>query len=828
MSGAESVVREADASMGTGVAPEPRVPALEELPQLAKLLVCGLDAERLEAAAMIHRFVSVAAAERDAHIDRVVSAGVVASLVEALGRTADPKIHLEIVESFGNVACRDVGNAVCITAQVPAALCALVGQHAKQGCTKVANGIAAAFSSIARTVNGHEACIEAGAPAAIVALAGLAALKSNLGAVASVMQALDVLTRRANGLKACVAAHAPTALIQLVELPIVQASSVSLLAVTLVFSNIAASADGRASCIGAFVPEALVCLLRLPAVWNCAGTADQVAKAIANFAICKAGLQAFLASDAPAALIELACHQAAEGDTEALENIDAALGNMSNSKTGRAITSTSLRKYLGTQFTIDVKVFTALRNFLYSCRGVLRMGACERLASILDNSPTKMQAVVDAGIFPILIMVAGKHWSEPQFFACRALLLIIENGTLAHVNALVQHSALDTLMAVVQECNQCSEVALVAIAGILSVGAKSLPDSTVLDNNFMTGAFRAKLGPVLRRIARAQQSFNASSSATSTFVSLARLLLAVHFPALPCALCLGQFEELSLPFPEECGHDHGQASACVGCLHRFVETGVANARSGAAPASHLLRCWAWASGCGARLTADDLAAAGVPAALVLSFRTALVDTERAAAVRRAAAANGDLCAVFSAEEVAEFAALVRAAPDRWTVCPGCFARIERTAGCDHVSHECAAGMHTDFCFCCGERTTNPRCPTPHIRLFGLITLEPSQDYAPSLIDDEMSNIIRHIETVLARNARRFPHQQPSQPPLQVPLVQQPRGFMQLLLQAPPHALLAPQPPRLLPLERQLQLIPPQVYSATDSDPQPLSPLPGGY
>ena len=66
------------------------------------------------------------------------------------------------------------------------------------------------------------------------------------------------------------------------------------------------------------------------------------------------------------------------------------------------------------------------------------------------------------------------------------------------------------------------------------------------------------------------------------------------------------------------------------------------------------------------------------AALVVSFRAALADPVRAAEVRRAAAAHGNLRAVFSAEEVDEFAALVRAAPDRWTVCPGCFARIERT------------------------------------------------------------------------------------------------------------------------------------------------------
>jgi len=760
----------ADESAPTGVAaPALRTPAPVELSQLAGRLVSGSKAEQLEAATLVHRFVSVAAALRELRIDNIVRSGIVAPLVEALRRTADVRPLADIVGAIAGIACSDFGCAACITAQAPAALVALAAQPAVQASTDAVKCVAASLTNIARTVNGLEACVAAHAPASIVVLAGLPAVMGSEDAAWSLAEALEVLSRSASGRAACIAAQAPAALIKFAALANFQTSSGAVSSLAHALSNIAANSyDGRAACASAGAPEALVSLARLPAVQDFASAADQVSMALANIAIGVNGISACITADAPAALVALARYQAADGETSALGNIDSALGCIASLRAGEAAVLAAVNNILLS--TNDENALQMLCTLLISSRGILRKGACEALASILTNSHAEVQAVLDSGCVPLLVALAGKHWTEPQASACHALVFVVESGTREQIAFLVQHSVIDTFIEIVRAgVHNCSEKALRAISVILSAGADKAREDKLTSNAFLTEPVRVKLGLMLRRLAR---TLCVCCSSSPVF-DLASSILTTHIPAPPCSLCLAQFEEASLPFPAGRGHDHGKASACAACLRRFVETGVADVLSGAAPASHLHRCWAWASGCGARVEASDLEAAGVLNAVVASFRSALADPERAAAVHRAAAANGDLRAVFSAAEVDELAALVRAEPDRWTVCPGCFARIERNGGCDHITHSCALGVTTDFCFCCGERSSNTRCPTPHRRLLGLITLEPTR--AESEAESSADRRQRRLERMQLRNQgrlllpqplphARLPHQEPQQPP----------------------------------------------------------------
>jgi hypothetical protein len=131
------------------------------------------------------------------------------------------------------------------------------------------------------------------------------------------------------------------------------------------------------------------------------------------------------------------------------------------------------------------------------------------------------------------------------------------------------------------------------------------------------------------------------------------------------------------------------------------------------------------------LVTDALAVPGLAAEDVLGFAEVCAEAEARSARLRAPGSRLDPVKEVGMAELRAYAAVLRDAPQRYTMCPLCATRVERTDGCDTMQHACAEGVSCEFCFCCGyvisrngvraRAHANP-CPTPNIRLLGMMDL----------------------------------------------------------------------------------------------------------
>jgi hypothetical protein len=209
----------------------------------------------------------------------------------------------------------------------------------------------------------------------------------------------------------------------------------------------------------------------------------------------------------------------------------------------------------------------------------------------------------------------------------------------------------------------------------------------------------------------------------------------------PCVVCLDDVPSLQIvPF-------HAHRDICVNDCTELLRSRVAAARAG--DFAQLQQCYS--GGCVRRLLPEEVSSATLLAPDVRSdFSDAVREGRRLEevvernlrnAVSGRAGGGVDPLSVLTVEELSDFAELVRTQPRRYTMCPGCMARIDRTDGCNHMTHSCSANVTTHFCFFCGQvlrvgasALGDPMsvhfpsgsfqpCIQPHVRLLGLLRLD---------------------------------------------------------------------------------------------------------